>query len=132
MGNEYSGTKGKTNNPNGRTKGVPNRATTSAREAIARFVDDNSEKFQEWLDAVATGKTKDGIVIGPPAPDKAFSMVQAVIEYHVPKLNRTEMQTLDKNGQPTNPVQSLTPHQQEALDRWAAEKYNLGNKEPKE
>ena len=105
----------------GRTKGVVNKTTANAREAIAAFVEGNVDRLNGWLDAIAEEN-----------PKAAFECFMDVVEYHVPKLNRTEMQTLDKNGQPTNPVQSLTPHQQEALDRWAAEKYNLGNKEPKE
>lgn len=84
----------------GRPKGVANKSTTQAREAIARFVEDNSNRFQEWLDAVAAGKTKDGEVIGPPSPEKAFNMVQAVIEYHIPKLARTELTGAD--GKPVS------------------------------
>ncbi len=64
----------------GRKKGVPNRATAEAREAIARFVDKNSGRLQEWLDKVAE---KD--------PDRAFTLFQSVIEYHVPKLARQEI-----------------------------------------
>ncbi len=64
----------------GRKKGVPNRATAEAREAIARFVDQNSGRLQEWLDKVAE---KD--------PDRAFTLFQSVIEYHVPKLARQEI-----------------------------------------
>ncbi len=64
----------------GRPPGLPNKATQAAREAIGRFVDDNAERLQEWLDRIAD---KD--------PEKAFSLFQSVIEYHVPKLQRTEM-----------------------------------------
>ena len=71
--------KGRTNNPKGREKGVPNKATTKAREAIALFVDDNSEKLQDWLDKVAQDN-----------PAEAFKLFQSVIEYHIPKLARTE------------------------------------------
>jgi len=71
--------KGVTNNPNGREKGVPNKATTKAREAIALFVDDNSEKLQTWLDQVAADN-----------PAEAFKLFQSVVEYHIPKLSRAE------------------------------------------
>jgi len=64
----------------GRPKGSVNKATTQAREAIALFVDNNANKLQEWLDKVAM---KD--------PEKAFSLFQSVIEYHIPKLARTEL-----------------------------------------
>lgn len=83
-------------NPNlgpgpGRPKGLPNKATQQAREAIGKFVDENAGRLQEWLDRIAT---KD--------PEKAFSLFQSVIEYHVPKLQRSEQQFLDKNGQPAD------------------------------
>ena len=64
----------------GRVKGVPNKATAAAREAIAKFVDDNAGRMQAWLDKVAEKN-----------PEKAFLMLNAVIEYHVPKLARTEI-----------------------------------------
>ena len=57
----------------------PPKATKDAREAIARFVDGNAERLQEWLDQIATND-----------PEKAFSLFQSVIEYHVPKLARQE------------------------------------------
>jgi len=64
----------------GRPKGLANKSTSRAREAIARFVDDNSERMQGWLDQIAE---KDG-------PKAAFECVRDLIEYHVPKLARTE------------------------------------------
>ncbi len=67
----------------GRMAGVPNKATANAREAIARFVDGNIERLQEWLDQIA-----DDPKHGPLA---AFKCVQEVLEYHVPKLARTEV-----------------------------------------
>lgn len=63
----------------GRVKGVPNKATQAAREAIGLFVDNNAHRLQGWLDAI--GKTD---------PEKAFTLFQSVIEYHVPKLARQE------------------------------------------
>lgn len=64
----------------GRVKGTPNKATADARAAIGKFVDDNAGRLQGWLDRIAE---KD--------PEKAFSLFQSVIEYHVPKLARTEL-----------------------------------------
>lgn len=64
----------------GSRKGVPNKATQAAREAIGAFVDGNAHRLQEWLDRIAE---KD--------PEKAFSLFQSVIEYHVPKLARSEL-----------------------------------------
>lgn len=64
----------------GRPKGLPNKATVQAREAIAKFVDGNAHRLQDWLDRIAE---KD--------PERAFSLFQSVIEYHVPKLQRSEI-----------------------------------------
>lgn len=72
--------KGTTNNPNGRPKGVANKATTQAREAIAAFVEGNIERLNMWLDQIAAESPKD-----------AFNCFMDVVEYHIPKLQRTEM-----------------------------------------
>jgi len=82
----------------GRPAGSPNKATLEARQAIGAFVDGNAHRLTEWLDQVAAGVkvvevTEDGPVekyIVPPNPAKAFDMFQSVVEYHVPKLARTE------------------------------------------
>ena len=82
----------------GRKPGVPNKATSAAREAIAQFVDGNAHRLVEWLDEVASGVTKSGIELkGGPDPAKAFDMFQSVVEYHIPKLARTE-QVGDKDA----------------------------------
>lgn len=78
----------------GRKKGVPNKATAAAREAIALFVDSNAGRLQEWLDEIANGQKankKLGLKAIPGDPEKAFSLFQSVIEYHVPKLARTDL-----------------------------------------
>jgi predicted transcriptional regulator len=82
----------------GRPAGVPNKATAIAREAIAQFVDGNSHKMQEWLEQVATGVQDEetGKWLVPPNPEKAFAMLQSVVEYHVPKLARQELVGDDK------------------------------------
>jgi hypothetical protein len=63
----------------GRAAGTPNKASAQAREAIALFVDGNAHRLQEWLDQIAADD-----------PKRAFELFQSVIEYHVPKLGRTE------------------------------------------
>ena len=74
--------KQQTNNPKGRPAGSPNKSTALAREAIARFVDGNSHKLQQWLDEIAMSE-KHG-------PKVAFDCFMQVAEYHVPKLARVE------------------------------------------
>jgi hypothetical protein len=56
------------------------RASLAAREAIARFVDGNTERLQGWLDEIAE---RDG-------PRAAFQCVVDLLEFHCPKLARQE------------------------------------------
>jgi hypothetical protein len=90
----------------GRTIGTPNKATAQAREAIAAFVDGNAYRLTEWLDEVANGDPSRDI---KPNPAKAFELFQSVVEYHVPKLARTEVTGADEG-----PI--------EMVIKWAAEK----------
>ena len=88
----------------GRQPGTTNKTTAEARAAIAAFVDNNSNRLQDWLDQVAEGVPRldkngnkayngDGeqVWLVAPNPEKAYNMFQSVIEYHVPKLARTEI-----------------------------------------
>lgn len=93
----------------GRGQGTPNKATTAAKEAIGLFVEGNIHRLQEWLDMIAhgykieatnpkTGVTYDKLI--PPNPALAFDLFQSVVEYHIPKLTRsdvkqTEVRTLE-------------------------------------
>jgi len=87
----------------GRPKGLPNKATSAAREAIAAFVDGNAHKLESWLLAVANGDPENDI---KPNPAKAFEMFQSVVEYHIPKLARTEL--TGENGGPLRIIASST------------------------
>lgn len=82
----------------GRQPGSANKATREARSAIAAFVDGNAHRLQQWLDDIAAGDPENDI---KPNPVKAFELFQGVIEYHVPKLARTEVV-----GDPDKPVQT--------------------------
>ena len=73
----------------GRPKGLPNKATQAAREAIAAFVDGNANRLQGWLDQIAEEK----------GPQAAFDCFSTLLEYHVPKLARQEI-----TGQDNGPV----------------------------
>lgn len=68
-----------------RPKGSVNKATANAREAIARLVDANADRMQGWLDQIAEDQ-------GPMA---AWKCMTDVIEYHIPKLARTELANAD-------------------------------------
>jgi hypothetical protein len=98
--------KQQTNNPKGRPKGSPNKSTAAAREAIAQFVDGNAPSMQKWLEQVAEGvKNDDDKYIVLPNPEKAFGMLQSVMEYHLPKLARTE-----HSGDEDQPVKVIHEH----------------------
>lgn len=79
-----------------RPKGSPNKATANAREAIARFVDENAPRLAGWLDDIA--KTQ--------GPAVAFRCVTDLLEYHVPKLARTEV-----TGKDGGPVATTVIHE---------------------
>lgn len=64
----------------GSRKGIPNKATKNAREAIARFIDGNADRLQGWLDEIAEQE----------GPKAAFTCFADLLEYHVPKLSRAE------------------------------------------
>lgn len=72
--------KGKTNNPNGRPKGTPNKVTTEFRETIRKLLEDNSENVSLWLSQVAEED-----------PAKALDMIAKLAEYAAPKLSRQEV-----------------------------------------
>jgi hypothetical protein len=84
-----------TQNSRGRPKGSPNRATADVRAAIAAFAEGNAHKLQDWLDRVAEGSG--GV---KPDPAKAADLYLRAIEYHIPKLARTEV-----TGQDGGPVE---------------------------
>jgi hypothetical protein len=90
----------------GRRLGSANKATRNAREAIARFVDDNAPRLQSWLDQIAETE-------GPLA---AFKCVHDLIEFHVPKLSRAEL-TVDRPERKKNIIDSskLTWEERQAL-----------------
>jgi len=71
------------NRPKGRAPGSKNKSTTTAREAIAALVELNAPKMAEWLEEI---RAHDGPLV-------AWRCVSDVMEYHLPKLARTELTT---------------------------------------
>jgi hypothetical protein len=65
----------------GRKPGIPNQSTINARHAIAALVDNNLPLMQAWLTEIAETK----------GPEAAWKCMTDVIEYHIPKLARTEI-----------------------------------------
>jgi len=77
-----------------RPKGVPNRATAEAREAIARLVDGNVHRMNLWLDEIHAEK----------GAQAAWDCMIDVLEYHVPKLARQEVTGPDGGPQKSETV----------------------------
>lgn len=88
----------------GRQVGSLNKVTLTAKLAIAEFVDGNAHRLTGWLDAVADGTLMldaagnqvyddegNKLYVTKPNPEKAFNLFQSVVEYHVPKLARSEV-----------------------------------------
>lgn len=62
----------------GRTKGTPNKSTAEVREAIAAFASANVDQMGIWLNEIES-------------PEKKLDLFLRAIEYHIPKLARTEV-----------------------------------------
>lgn len=91
-GNAGAFKKGEKRPGQGRPKGMENKATKNAREAIGRFVDGNADRLQAWLDKIAA---EDGA-------RAAFGCFSDLLEYHVPKLSRSELTGKDGADLPTS------------------------------
>ena len=94
--------KGKTNNPNGRPKGTPNKVTTEFRETVRNLLESNSENVGRWLTLVAEG---DGSDTGRTDPAKALDLLAKLAEYAAPKLGRVEH--VGDGGGPVQSVQRI-------------------------
>lgn len=70
----------------GRPPGTPNKTSRGVREMIAHMAETTAEDFEFWLKDVAQG-----ISSGKPDPARAAELYLKAIEYHIPKLARTEV-----------------------------------------
>lgn len=83
----------------------------------------NIERLQGWLDEIAEGKQgKDGVFIVQPNPTKAFELVQSLLEYHVPKLSRTDMTIEDDVPIDANDISDLELARRVLFDLHEAER----------
>ena len=103
--------KGQPNTLGGRPKGSVSASTLNARRAIADFVDDNVDRLTGWLDAMAE---KD--------PKAAFDAFMSVVEYHIPKLARS-----DNTETKVNVNLNLFAQESAMRDKLVAEAQRLAN-----
>lgn len=71
----------------GRPKGVPNKATADVRACVAMIAQNLAPEVEGWI---RKGARKN--------PLGAANLLATLLEYHIPKLSRTEMTGL--NGKP--------------------------------
>lgn len=83
--------KGHTNNPNGRPKGSENKVTSDTRAFFRKLLERRHPKIEKMLDQIIDED-----------PKEALKIIMSLTEYCVPKLARTEIQNLDKDGKPSD------------------------------
>jgi hypothetical protein len=67
----------RTNNPNGRPKGVPNKTTTELRSFIQAFIEKNSENMQKDFEQLEASEK--------------FRVLDRLLSYVLPKMNSTHL-----------------------------------------
>lgn len=99
--------KGKSGNPKGRRKGAQNRETRRIRLWVDKYLDGNTKQMEEDLKKLS--------------PKDRLNIILGLMEYSVPKLQRTEMDLeLD-----TDKLQSIP------IAQWAKEAQNGADPKPK-
>ena len=100
--------KGKTNNPNGRPKGTPNKVTTTIRNWIVELINDNREQIQKDLKALD--------------PKDRLSFIEKLLPYILPKVERddeVEGAAYTKDDVVTKPMKEFDwGTETKAVQRW--------------
>ncbi len=71
----------------GRAPGSVNKTTADVRKAVALLAENNVSKLERWLEETAAGDPGNNV---KPDPGKAAALLLQALEYHIPKLARTE------------------------------------------
>jgi hypothetical protein len=75
--------KGKTNNPNGRPSGIPNRTTKEAKELLEKILFGQIDNINEALDNIRTKESE----------SKYIEAVSKLFTYVLPKKSETDITT---------------------------------------
>lgn len=97
MGSANSGPKnGQVNNPNGRPKGSKNRISQDIRLEFERFLMHATPQINALFDQLVQENPRD-----------ALNAIKDYTEFVLPKLQRVEVQDLDKDGEKTDDVTQM-------------------------
>lgn len=77
--------KGETNNPNGRPKGKPNKATAELKTWITELIDNNRDQLEIDLKSMQ--------------PKERWQIIERLMQYTTPKIQSTQVQMTDTNSQ---------------------------------
>lgn len=75
--------KGKTNNPNGRPLGTPNKISTELKQWISNLIDNNKEQFEADLANVE--------------PEKRLLILEKLLQYVIPKQRENQLNLEDES-----------------------------------
>lgn len=85
---------GQSGNPNGRPKGSVDKKVSLFKERLNALLEKSSDEMLAWL-----GQIED--------PKERFDVLKDFAEFIHPKLARSEIQNLDGDGNPTDPVSEV-------------------------
>jgi len=86
--------KGKSGNPAGKPVGTVSKDTRRFKEALNNMLEYAADDMVSWLEQIEE-------------PKQRIDILKDFAEYIYPKLARTESQTLDKDGKPTDPISKI-------------------------
>ncbi|MCE7064021.1 hypothetical protein [Dyadobacter sp. CY326] len=87
--------RGKTNNPNGRPKGVPNKKNAELRERVTALIENNWPKVQSDLDLLE--------------PKDRLAFLEKLFSYTLPKLQSVQMEIDNQREQQESVVVFAIP-----------------------
>ena len=114
--------KGHTNNPNGRPKGVPNKATSDLRQWVSALIDDNRSMIESDLKSITD-------------PTQRLSILERYLQYSLPRLQSVSVEAqieAQVNAEYSALKQLLTDAPDEAVQRIADKVMELSTQKPEE
>lgn len=85
----------------GREAGTPNKVTTALRERVDLLIDNNFERLQDDIDSLE--------------PKERVDAILKLLEFTLPKLQRVDMETVEKKNIESIDIAKLTDEQKDVL-----------------